>query len=189
MHFILSTLSTLSTVSAQSWLRRAYFDDTRCAGSMSVGISVPATYSCSQTTPLINTCEVKGQDPYKTGDLKSSEATGCTPRNGPVSDAAWVPSANEGRLSPGASYMTVNAYVDTSCTPSALSEQNIFLADGRCYAVEFEKSFFRATCEGNAGTLSVFTDPLCQSCDGGHLFAGMYQGTCIFYPSYVYQWK
>lgn len=182
--YLLITL--FSATNAQSWLRRAYFDDTKCAGILSVGVSVPATYPCAQTTPLISACEVKGQDPAKTGLLKSAEISGCMKRDGAVTDAVWVPTANEGKLAPGATYLTVNAYTDQGCAPTALSEQNMFLADGKCYAVEFETSFFKASCQGDSGTLTVCTDSLCQNCNSqSTLAAGIYQvksvagdGTC-----------
>jgi hypothetical protein len=171
--YLFSLFST--TTLAQSWNRRAYFDDTRCAGALSVGISLPDRHACAQTSAF--NCEVKGQDPYKTANLKSSEASGiCTPRSAEISDAPWTPTSGEGSLRPGASYMTVNIYSNNDvCSPAALYEQDMFLADGRCYAVEFEKSFFRATCNGNVGTLSVFNDPGCQDCSNANLFAGMYQ--------------
>jgi hypothetical protein len=168
--------SLFATSSAQSWIRRAYYDDTRCQGSLSVGVSLPARYPCTQTSPFISVCEVKGQDPAKTGLLKSSEASGCMPRSGEITDAPWVPiAATEGKLLEGASYMTVNAYTDSTCSPTSLYEQDMFLADNKCRAVEFETSFFRATCVGNVGTLTVCSDSLCQDCSAGDLFAGIYQ--------------
>lgn len=175
------TFTRLAAVSAmtfaQTYDRRGYYDDIACAGTFVVGISVPVTASCSKGPgTLTQTCIIKGQNPILTGSLKSSESSGCSPAPGGINDSVWLAGKGEGVVKAGAPYLTINAYTDQSCSPSALAEQNTFLSDGACYAVEYEKSFYKASCTGSQATLIVCSDSLCSQCDSSsNLNAGMYQ--------------
>ncbi|KAJ3354808.1 hypothetical protein HDU91_005737 [Kappamyces sp. JEL0680] len=172
-----SYLSLTAAVLAQQYSRRGYYDDVACAGTFTVGISVPNAGTCGNAPgTLTKICVVKGQDPNLTGTLKSSESSGCSAAPGGISDAVWLAGAGEGKLKAGAPYLTVNAYSDAACTSSKLAEQNTFLADGACYAVEYEKSFYMASCTASSAVLKVCSDSRCTVCDEtSDLNAGIYQ--------------
>ena len=136
-NFLLSFL-----VSAQAWNRRAYFNDVSCKGDLTVAINIYMPYSpCGNAAKH---CEVKAQDVYKVGSLRSGETSGILLASNPkigcdvgsgISDATYMPAPEDGKLKPQSNYITVNAYTDATCTVASLTEQNTFLADGNCYAV------------------------------------------------------
>ena len=74
--------------------------------------------------------------------------------------------------------MVINQYNDANCEASKIHEQDIFLADGKCHAIEFSKSFYKASCPTTSGGGYQFTvcdDPACTQCTSASVLeAGTY---------------
>lgn len=89
-----------SSAFAEYWDRRAYYDDTQCKGQFTVGIQVKISGVgvCKTPAPLLDLCIIKGQDPAKTGLLKSSESSGCELSSAPLDDRPWIPAEKDGPL-------------------------------------------------------------------------------------------
>merc|ERR1719354_40354 len=169
-------------VSGQQWLRRGYYDDTLCRSNFVVGISSAQPGTCQQTTPLIDICTVKAQDVSKVGDLRSAETAGCMiPGPNGFNDSPWIPGPDEGNLI-DSDYMFINSYSDQGCPAQSINEQNMFVANGNCYAVEWENSFFKASCNDSAAALDICNDPACTDCDGASLEAGILQDVSLSAP-------
>lgn len=60
--------------------------------------------------------------------------------------------------------MVINQYTTDTCTPSSIYEQDIFLADEKCHAIEFHQSFYKASCSGGTMKFTVCDDPVCSKC-------------------------
>ena len=133
---------------------RAYWNDTQCQQyyTMLIRVYLP-NVPCQSTTPLNGICEQKS-----TGTLKSSEGTGCDTAQ-QSEDSVWLPTIPT--RAPG-NYLSLTKYSTQNCDKSATFEQNTFLANGNCFAVEGRESFFKATCSENSGDLQICKDPLCS---------------------------
>lgn len=176
-------LALLTAVSCQNqWARRVYYDDNRCANQMTLAVSVfvPGA-ACSSTVPLNTICEVKSQGP-----LASSEGTGCENAAQP-SDVPFFPSEAIGKPVPRVPYMAINHYPNQDCLLSPTSfEQNLFVADNKCHAVETSKSFFKASCTPESGMIEICSDSACTVCGGANLLnagtfvtrSGTYSNQC-----------
>jgi hypothetical protein len=162
-----------SLVTAQSqWHRRFYYDDRTCAGKLSLGVHVFLAGTCASTSFA---CEQKSP-----GTPSSSESTGCSSISSFSPDPVFtIPSG-----SVSGTYMTLNQFYTADCTLGSSVEQNTFAADGKCYAVETENSFFKATCSGTTAQLDICSDAACTKCGGATLLnAGSFQSTSIKFAS------
>jgi hypothetical protein len=180
LKMILAALLLHSVRSQGQWARRVYWNDNQCAGEYAMAIQVLIPHApCQSQTPLNQICEIKS-----TGKLKSSEGTGCDAAN-TISDQPWLPKSAVGKPVNGASYLTITQYAGSSCDGSGKvsMEQNSFAADGKCYAVESQNSFFKATCSGSTGKLEICKDPDCQDCAGALLNAGTFQQNSITFDN------
>ena len=74
--------------------------------------------------------------------------------------------------------MVINQYLGADCAASTIHEQDIFLADGKCHAIEFRQSFYKASCPTTPGGPYEFTvcdDPACSVCTSSSILdAGTY---------------
>jgi hypothetical protein len=158
---------------------RAYWNDNTCKGEITMAISVFIPQApCQSSTPINQICEIKS-----TGLKKSSEGTGCETIT-KYTDNPWIPSNSVGKLVPNANYMAITQYNGPTCdgTGKTTFEQNVFAADGSCFAIETENSFFKATCTENSGSLTVCKDSACTDCDS-LLNAGTFQSKSISFSS------
>ncbi|KAI8908573.1 hypothetical protein EDD86DRAFT_208011 [Gorgonomyces haynaldii] len=164
------------TVAAQRFDRRVYYNDNACAGTLTLAVSVwQAAIQCPANTPALNTvCETKS-----IGERKSSEGTGCTADK--YSDTPYFPAASVAKL--GSKYLVLNSYLPSlTCQNDGKQpmEQNSFLADGNCYAVETQNSFFKASCSSTTGQLDICSDAQCTKCGGTNLLnAGTFQSISL----------
>jgi hypothetical protein len=169
---MIATTLLLTFVSAQQWHRRFYYNDNNCQNALALGIHVYLPGSCNGL-PFV--CEAKSGL-----TLKSSESTGC---EGATSFSP-NPYFKGQKVVPGANYLTLNQYNTPGCTLGAAVEQNTFVADGKCYAVESQDSFYKATCAGTTAKLNICSDPACTSCGGSTLLkAGSFQSTSVTFAS------
>lgn len=63
--------------------------------------------------------------------------------------------------------MVINQYTSANCLASTIYEQDTFLADGKCHAIEFHQSFYKASCPSTPGgtySLTVCDDAACSRC-------------------------
>jgi hypothetical protein len=157
---------------AGGWNRRVYYDALGCKGNMVHGIMVWQSPNCAASSPLVNTpCEEKS-----TSNPLSSEGTSCETASQSSESFYFPPQDQAGRAS---MYVAINKYTSGTC--SGISdgfEQSTFAADGKCYADE-SGSYFRATCDGQTGT--VFTYCQDSSCNG--CTSQVYDGTCTVIPN------
>jgi hypothetical protein len=164
---------------AGQWAHRVYWNDNRCSEQFTFLIQVAIPQApCPLIQPLNTICEIKANR-----TVKSSEGTGCD-RLERFNDAPWFPSATIGRPVPNTNYLSINQYASPDCDASGrfTYEQNTFAADGNCYAVETNESFFKATCSGSQGSLSICRDSACTQCTS-LLNAGTFQQRSISFES------
>jgi hypothetical protein len=174
-----ATVSQKMTTTMGQWAHRIYWNDNRCTEQFTFLIQVAIPQApCPLVQPLNTICEVKAN-----GTVKSSEGTGCD-RLERFNDSPWFPPPSVGRPVPNTNYLSINQYASSNCDASGrfTYEQNTFAADGNCYAVETNESFFKATCSGNRGTLSICRDSACTQCTS-QLNAGTFQQNSISFES------
>lgn len=164
MKFILISL-TFGTVLSQSWSHRLYFKDMNCTSQFTYGVQqwLP-TDKCPQALPANANCETKSVNPV----ASSSEASMCGIE--PPSDSPYFPPASQVAVVAGSKYLVINRYSGSDCamTPTVTLEQETFVADGKCYAIETTNSFFKATCDGTSGFMLPCSDDQCTKCDDNH---------------------
>ncbi|KAJ3346376.1 hypothetical protein HDU91_007055 [Kappamyces sp. JEL0680] len=163
----------LSVVEALQWSRRVYYNDTSCTVPSAQPVfaaSVTTLFGTCNGVAITNTCSVRST----TEPLLSSEASGCgAALDSGFSDAIWIPTG----ASPNSVYLSLNSFTSTTaCLSVDINEQDTYLADGACHAVERSQSFFVASCNGTAGSLKVCSDPQCTAC-GSDLRAAVYGKT------------
>jgi hypothetical protein len=165
-------LSIMSTPG--QYAHRAYWNDNRCAGEFVFAIQVSIPHApCALVEPINRICETKS-----TSTLTSSEGTGCVKLDA-FSDAPWVPEVSVGKPVPNANYLSLSQFNAPNCDSTGrTTEQNTFAANGNCYAVETNNSFFKATCDETQGSLSICRDAACTQCDS-LLNAGTFQQRSI----------
>jgi hypothetical protein len=163
-------LALLPTALAQGqWAQRVYWSDNTCSSTIALAIQVSIPQApCSSTTPLNQICEVKAKT-----TTKSSEGTGCVSTD-KFTDSPWFPNTQIGKPVPNASYMSLTQYGGLKCDPTLPMEQNTFVANGECFAIETENSFFKAICDESSGKIDICKDDKCLDC-GTHLNAGTFQ--------------
>ena len=110
---------------------------------------------CPSSVPINEICEIKAN-----GELKSSEGTGCETVLTPEDTPWFPPSAIGNRATDKSSFLALTKY-SNQCDKASTFEQNLFLADGNCYAVEGRNSFFKASCSGATGDLQICNDSKC----------------------------
>ncbi|KAI8899933.1 hypothetical protein BC833DRAFT_583744 [Globomyces pollinis-pini] len=169
----------ITVVSGQGqWAERVYWNDNLCKEKYSLAIRVLIPQApCQQSTPLNQICERKSL-----GQVKSGEGTGCSPvvKSEPI--VPWLPSSSIGTPA-GSKFLTITQYTSSTCDSTSSSiEMNSFVADGKCYAVETQESFFTAQCSENEGQLLVCKDSTCTNCDS-LLNAGIFTQKSISFKS------
>lgn len=153
------------------WQRRFYTSDNKCQSAVTLAVGVYLPGQCASTEFA---CEAKN-----TQSLASGESTGCENVNS-FSPAPF--NSSHAKMMDDVNYLVLNQFNTEDCSFKTSFEQNIFLADGACHAVETEKSFFKATCSDSSAQLDICSDSSCTEC-GVSLNAGTAFGSSLILNS------